>query len=252
MEKGKFWSRMGQWFQGTGRQGLDPDLGSEATSQDRLQDGPDGRRAAKPRRTNDGSGTRVWLRLGGASARADRLEQFHTRLVELAESIRTHVERQAGQSEAAAISLNRLADKIMQLCEESQSRRAMLERIVSGINEQAASTKRIEQSLSQLPQLAEGQRTTMVSLAQHLDLSRQTNEKGAATLDQFQRTLVALGEGINASAGALNDLRADTIDRQERLAAVVHQHARRMTWFAAAAIALLTATAASSWIALLR
>lgn len=92
----------------------------------------------------------------------------------------------------------------------------------------------------------------MVSIARHLESSRQTNEKGAAAMEQFQRTLTTLVEGVQSSAGALNDLRTDALERQESLSAGVERQSRRLTWFAAIAVALLAIGAAAGWVAVFR
>ncbi len=92
----------------------------------------------------------------------------------------------------------------------------------------------------------------MDSIARHLEGSRQANEEGAAALEQFQQALTTLVEGVQASAGALSDLRTDALERQERLSVGVERQNRRLTWFAATAVALLAIGAAAGWVAVLR
>ncbi len=252
MEKTGFWSRVGQWIQGTGREDLEPRFEADDSPPDHPHGRLDGRPTTKPRRTHDGSAHRLWSRLGGASVRADRLEQLFTKFVELTESIGAHLERQSLLSEEMARSLSQLDHGVGELSTTSRSQQVLLEQIAARMHDQAACTARIEQTLAPLPQRIQEHRDTMVSIARYLESSRQANEKGVAAMEQFQRTLTTLVEGVQASAGALNDLRTDALERQERLSAGAERQSRRLTWFAATAVALLVIGAAAGWVAVFR
>ena len=252
MEKTGFWSRVGQWIQGTGREDLQPRFEADESPPDHPLGRLDGRPPTKPRRTHDGLAHRLWSRLGGASVRADRLEQLFTKFVDLTESIGAHLERQTLRSEEMARSLSQLNYGVGELSTTLQSQQALHEQIAARIHDQAACTARVEETLASLTPRIQEHRDTMVSIARHLESSRQANEKGAAAMEQFQRALTTLVEGVQASAGALNDLRTDALERQERLSAGVERQSRRLTWFAATAVALLAIGAAAGWVAVFR
>lgn len=252
VEKTGFWSRVGHWIQGTDPDGLEPRFQAGESPSKHPHGRLDGRPPAKSRHAPNGTAHRLWSRLGGASVRADQLEQLSTKFVELTESIGTHLERQSLCSEEMARSLSQLNDGVEELSTTIRSQQALLEQVAARIQDQAACTARIEQTLAPLTPRIQEHRDTMVSIARHLESSRQTNEKGAATMEQFQRTLTTLVEGVQSSAGALNDLRTDAIERQESLSAGVERQSRRLTWFAATAVALLAIGAAAGWVAVFR
>ncbi len=148
MEKTGFWSRVGQWIQGTGREDLEPRFEADESPPDHPLGRLDGRPPTKQRRTHDGSAHRLWSRLGGASVRADRLEQLFAKFVEVTESIRAHLERQTLRSEEMARSLSQLDHGVGELSTTSRSQQDLFEPIAARIHDQAACTARIEQTLA--------------------------------------------------------------------------------------------------------
>ena len=129
MEKTGIWSRVGHWIQGSGHKGLGPRFKADESPPDHPQRSIDGQPPTKPRRTHDGSTHRFWPRQGGASVRADRLEQLFTKFVELTESINAHLERQTLRSEEMARSLSQLDHGVGELSTASRNQQALLEQI---------------------------------------------------------------------------------------------------------------------------
>ena len=128
----------------------------------------------------------------------------------------------------------------------------LLSRISEAAQADAASAKRVEEGLLQLPQLADGQRETMVSIGRQLDLSRQTNERIADTMEGFQQAITSLGETVEASSKALQEMRWDATAREERVASLLQHQTRWLVTFGWSAIGFAAIAAIVGLIVLLR
>jgi hypothetical protein len=110
----------------------------------------------------------------------------------------------------------------------------------------------VEENLSQFPRLADAQRETMVSIGRQLDLSRQTGDRVGTTLEGFQQAVTLLGEATGASAKALQEMRRNSLEREERVATILQEQTRRLTLFSVAALSASIVAAVIGIIALLR
>ncbi len=241
MQRATFWSRMGHWFRPTGRStdGLDG-LGS---------DGGTGRGELV---MTEPPGAAPKFRLARSALTIERFEEEHARVVNLVESVQTHLQQQGERSELIARSLSRLAESLEHLPEASKTQLDALVAIGQRLEADGASFRRVEENLSQLPRIADAQRETMVSIGRQLDLSRQTNEKVGTTLDGFQQAVTVLGDTTSASTKALQEMRWDAAHREERVATILEEQTRRLTIFAVAAVGLGVLAAVMAGIALLR
>jgi hypothetical protein len=182
----------------------------------------------------------------------ERLEEEYARVVNIVESVQKHLEQQGERAESMAGSLTRLAESLDHMPETSKTQLELLSTMNHQMGVDGACVKRVEENLSQLPRLADAQRETMVSIGRQLDLSRQTNDRVATTLDGFQQAVTLLGEATGASAKALQDMRSDASSREERVATILQEQTRRFTIFAAVAVGLLLVAGVIGVIALIR
>lgn len=249
MERTRFWSRVGQWFQGVdsasdenGGRSARPEAGVGPTAGDDVPQSDAARSAVAAR----------WTVLGRTSARSAEAEQLHVHLREMAEESRaTHV-RQA----EAFTSARRILDDVRKLLAEiaagAEVHRGLMERVAGRTDDQAACARRSEQSLSQLPKMADTQQALMASLTQHLELSRQTTEKAAGAIERLHATLAEIGAEVAASAEAVEELRRGSSESENAIVGLIRTEARRIIWFAGAAIGVLVISGVAGWIAVFR
>ncbi len=250
MERATLWSRVGHWLRTSRRPGgHDPyaPIGPNAPGDDGGVPpmGP----GVIPSET---SVPTPKFRLARMGTTAERLEAEYSRVVKLVESVQTHLELQGERSESITRSLNRLAESLAHLPETSKTQLELLSTMSQQMSVDGACVKRVEENLSQLPRLADAQRETMVSIGRQLDLSRQTSDRVGTTLEGFQQALTLLGEATGTSAKALQEMRWDASSREERVATILHEQTRRLTYFAAAAVGLSAVAAVIGLIALIR
>lgn len=244
MGRPNLWSRVGYWFRPAGR----PVGANDQETLDRYAGSPPTAEGG----AIGGGDSVARLRLNRAGSSLERLETEYTRVVNLIESVQKHLETQGERTEQVARSLDRLAESLGHLPEASKTHLELVSAISERITSNGAAAKRIEDSLSQLPQIADAQRETMVSIGRQLDLSRQSSERTATTLDGFQQAVTLLGEATAASAKALQALRSEATVREDRVAAILQAQTQRFTWFAWAATSLALVAAAVGLMALLR
>lgn len=251
LEKPTLWSRVGHWFKRSPRPvgyGLEdaPAGGLGPTS------GVDGDIGIAPHAASaaEGRGSLSRFRFSRSGPNLERLEEEYARIVNLMESIQTHLASQAERSDIMARSLDRLAEGLAQVPEASRRHLELLSTISDAATADAASAKRVEEGLVQLPQLADAQRETMVSLGRQLDLSRQTSERVADTMDQFREAVTKLSEATGASTRTLREMHQEAEVRDERAASLLQVQTRRLTMFAWSAIGLAVIVAVVGLIAL--
>jgi len=201
---------------------------------------------------SDGSSAGPKFRLSRTASAIDRLEEEYARVIKIVESVEKHLELQSERGESMADALNRLAVSMEHMPEASKAQVELLSTIHHQMDVDSASDKRVDENLSQLPRLADAQRETMVSIGRQLDLSRQTGDRVGTTLDGFQQAVTLLGESTGASAKALQEMRLNASEREERVATLLHQQTRRLTFFAFAAVGASIVAGVIGLIALLR
>lgn len=251
MERATLWTRVGQWLRPSAHPGepdrypttdppLDPIGGGGMTSTDS---------GIIP---SDGSSVGPKFRLARTPSAMERLEEEYARVIKIVESVEKNLELQSERSESMAGSMNRLAESLGHLPETSKAQLELLSTMNHQMGVDGVCVKRVEESLSQLPRLADAQRETMVSIGRQLDLSRQTNDRVATTLDGFQQAVTLLGEATGASAKALQEMRRNSSEREERVATILKEQTRRLTLFSVAALSASIVAAVIGIIALLR
>ncbi len=249
MERETLWARVGQWLRPSTRP-VDPD---RFPPTDPL--GPIGGGMASTDTgiiPSDGSGVGPKFRLARTGSAIDRLEEEYARVIRIVESVEKHLELQSERGDSMAGSLNRLADSLEHMPETSKAQVELLTTMNHQMEVDGACAKRVEENLSQLPRLADAQRETMVSIGRQLDLSKQTNERVVTTLEGFQQAVTLLGEATGASAKAMQDMRRTASEREERVATILQEQTRRLTFFAFAALGASIVAAVIGIIALLR
>ncbi len=251
MERATFWSRVGNWFRpSSGRDEPDPFPPGDASIGSRGEGGTSttdtGIMAA------DASSLGPKVRLARTTSAIERLEEEYARVIKIVESVQKHMELQSERSEAMADSLDRLADHLKHMPESSKAQVELLSTINHQMGVDSASLKRLDENLSQLPRLADAQRESMVSIGRQLDLTRQTGDRVGTTLEEFNQAVTHLGETTGASAKALQELRLNASAREERVAALLQNQTRRLTFFAVAALGASIVAAAMGLIALFK
>lgn len=235
MEKETLWARVRQWLRPSTRPG---DLDRFPPTAPSL--GPIGGGGMASTDTgiipSDGSSVGPKFRLARTGSAIDRLEEEYARVIKIVESVEKHLELQSERGDSMAGSMNRLAEGLEHMPETSKAQVELLSAMNQQMGVDGACIKRVEENLSQLPRLADAQRETMVSIGRQLDLSRQTNDRVATTLDGFQQAVTLLGEATAASARALQDMRGEASARENRVASILENQTRRFTVFAVAAV----------------
>ena len=252
MERATLWARVGQWLRPSARPDdsdrfppIDPPLGpiggggGLATTDTGII-------------ASDTSGSGSKFRLTRTTSAIDRLEEEYARVIKIVESVQKHLELQGERGESMAGSLNRLAANLEHMPETSKAQVELLSTMNHQMSVDGACVKRVEENLSQLPRLADAQRETMVSIGRQLDLSRQTGDRVGTTLEGFQQAVTLLGEATGASAKALQDMRRNASEREERVATILQEQTRRLTFFALAAVSVSIVAAVIGILALLR
>ncbi len=251
MEKETLWARVGQWLRPSTRPG-DPDRFPQIAP----PLGPIGSGGIASTDTgiipSDGSSVGPKFRLARTGSTIDRLEEEYARVIKIVESVEKHLELQSERGDSMAGSLNRLAESLEHMPETSKAQVELLSTMNHQMSVDGACAKRVEENLSQLPRLADAQRETMVSIGRQLDLSRQTGDRVGTTLEGFQQAVTLLGEATSASAMALQDMRRTASEREERVAAILQEQTRRLTFFAITALGASIVAAVIGIIALLR
>ena len=251
VEKATLWARVGHWLRPSARPG-DPDRFAPTVP----PLGPIGGGGMASTDTgiipSDGSSVSSKFRLARTGSAIDRLEEEYARVIRIVESVEKHLELQSERGESMAGSMNRLAESLEHMPETSKAQVELLSTMNHQMGVDGACVKRVEENLSQLPRLADAQRETMVSIGRQLDLSRQTGDRVATTLDGFQQAVTLLGEATGASAKALQEMRWNAAAREERVATLLQEQTRRLTFFAVAAVGASIVAAVIGIIALLR
>jgi hypothetical protein len=168
------------------------------------------------------------------------------------DGIQAHMASQSERSEAMVRSLDRLANGIRDMSQTSQAHLELLSGISEAAQADAASAKRLEEGLLQLPQLADGQREAMVSIGRQLDMYRQTDERIAEAMEGFRQAITSLGDTVEASGKALQEMRWDATAREERVASLLLQQTKWLVTFGWSAISLAAIAAIVGLIALFR
>lgn len=249
MEKATFWSRVGHWFRPGGKSVSVDEIGGDGA----MSDGQGSALSAStPPDVLGASSGGSRFRLARSSSAVERLEEEYARIVRLVESVQTHLERQGERADVMARSLSSVADSLSSLPDSTRSNSEALASINERLEEDAAALKRLDDNLSPLPRLADAQRETMVTIGRHLEDARETNEKIVTTLDGFQETVTMVSEATSATARALQQIRSDSLAKEDRVASALREQTRRMTQFAVAAVALATVAAVVAVVALIR
>ena len=251
MERATLWARVGQWLRPSPRPG-DPDRFPPTDP----PLGPIGGGGMASTDTgiipSDGSSPGPKFRLARTASAVERLEEEYARVIKIVESVQRHLEIQSERGESTAGSLDRLAESLEHLPETSKAQVELLSTMNHQMGVDGACVKRVEENLSQFPRLADAQRETMVSIGRQLDLSRQTGDRVGTTLEGFQQAVTLLSESTDASAKALQEIRRNASEREERVATILQEQTRRLTFFAAAAVGASIVAAVIGIIALLR
>ena len=251
MERTKFWSRVGHWFAGTGR-------ATASASAD--QAGPAPAPEAPPARSSlpdpalitaeGGSGPISKLRASRSSSSLNRIEETYRELAQWMEKIERQLGAQTDHTGRITQLLDRLATGLANVPARTQQQAELLTAIREDASTQVACAKRVEESVSQLPQIADAQRETMVSIGRQLGLAREASDRMAATVAENHEVLGRLGEAMDASTKALQEMRWDVSARDAQISALLTEHTRRFTQFAWCAIGLAAVAATIACLAL--
>lgn len=253
MEKQTFWSRVGHWFKRSPRPvGYGPENAPAGALEPTSGVDGDIRSAPDAASATEARGSLSRFRFSRSGPNLERLDEEYARVVNLMESIQTHLAAQAERSDIMARSLDRLAEGLAQVPDASRKHLELLSTMSEAVAAGAASAKRVEESLIQLPQLADAQRETMVSIGRQLDLSRQTSGRVADTMDQSREAITKLSEATGASTKTLQEMHQEAGVRDERAAFLLQEQTKRLVMFAWSAIGLAVVVAVVGLIALFR
>lgn len=231
-----FWTRMGGWLKPLRRHGGEDDIVTGEQMPDAVGTSIEGV-------------TRVRGFRGG---HLERLEEEYSRVAQLMDSVRSHLEQQGERADLMARSLDRVANALGEMPEVWKSHLETVSAIRDHLGTTSGFVKRIDENLSQLPQIADAQRETMVSIGRQLDGARQSDERIASVLQGCESGLTQLAEATGASAKALQELRWDTAAREERVAVILREQSQRFRVFAFAAMALAAVAAGLGLVGLFR
>jgi len=243
------WSRLGHWFRRANHKNRAGDVSVAESPSPGEAEVVQASTVALTDGESMGSGR---FRLTRTSGTLERLEEEYKRIVKLIDAIQEHLSSQAQRSGAMIESLDRIAGGVSGSPEAARQQQQQLAKIMVATATSAASARRVEEGLLQLPQLADAQRETMVSIGRQLDLSRQTIERMAGSMDGFQQAIRNLAAVTENSTKKLEEIRWDLKARDERVAELLGRQSRRFSLFAWAVIGLAVVAAIGSVIALFR
>lgn len=243
MERTKLWTKVGNWFK--------PDSGRdrESAGNSRISGSPiPGQQSSEISRSEGSS----LFRRSRTNPQLERLEAEYTRVVDLIGSVQTHLGEQRERADRMAGSLDSLAESLTHFPDASRAQLDALAAIKDQLASDGAGLHRLEESIAQLPQIADAQRETMVTIARHLEESRETTAKVVGTLDGFRESMAQVGEATSATGRAIEKIRWDHAARDERLTAILQQQAKRLSTFATAAFVLAAVATVAVVVALFR
>ncbi len=247
----RFWSRLGGWLRAPGRSvlinggGDRPDestdvfdVGFDAMPPDRASDtrlipAP----KPRPRKTD---------------ANLERLEETYAKIFGLVESIQAHCQVQDRRSQQAVDSLDQMVGHLAEARDSANARKDLLSNLAEQVTDHTARTRRMEENLAQLPRLADAQRESLAAIGRQLDSARQTADRATTTLTGLEHAVSSLGEATVASAKSLRQLHEDSCAREERMADLLSQQTKRMTYLAWIAAGAALTGAVLGFAALLR
>lgn len=250
-EKSTFWSRVGHWFRSPGRGAEGLEAGANALGDSTLPDAIDPTGIAV---TGDSAGARLTtrFRLGNRETAIERLEEGYNRVIQLIESMQRHMAIQEERSATIADAVSKLAVAMSQTPQTMEQSRALLEALGDRAESQTQSLRRLEESLTQLPHLADAQRETMTLVSHQLDGMRRTTDSVTSTLDGFRTAVDRLGTATQESSAALAQWHEDSALRERRMAELLSEQTKRLTFFSVAAVCAAVAAAVIGLAALLR
>ena len=246
-----FWSRLGGWFRMQGH-GATFENGTPGDAPAPVPPGGGAVPATREVSRNDEPSPTPKHRLVRRDAALERLEEGYGKILGLIESIERHLEQQDDQAEAVTRSLERIADTLGNWHERARTQAELVAEINSRLEAESARTRKFQESLAQWPAIADAQRETMSAISRQIDLSRETGDRVATTMQGFGQSVVELTEAVSTSTSTMDVFRTEAAAGEARFMKLFEQQTRRLTFFACVAIGVAAVVAIMGLVALLR
>ncbi len=238
MERTTLWSRFGGWLRDpAGKGGRGESIGAQH---------PQGQSTGAD--VDPAPGTAVLAKREPTDR--ERLDTTLTKVADLIESIQHHLTSQDERTQRITDSLQSIATSLADLPQTTQKQTEALDAIRQHLETDIAMHRRTEDALSEMPRIADAQRETMVSIGRHIDAVRQTQDDSAAAVGEVRGSVDRLESRATDNLTAIKQMHIDGAARDDRLTLIVQEQTKRLTWFAAAAIAVAAVAAVMGIIAL--
>ncbi len=223
-----FSDRVGGFFRRFKRERGDSAVGVHLNGDDGqndYSDGFDGDDAAtavldEPGHNGNGNGNGHGLAKpnGSRDSTLSKLERGYDEVVDLMQSVRSHLSEQSERSERLVSILEGLPEALRGLPESSRRQAQMLESIQTHLDRQAISGEKLTDAISGLSKSTEAQDQAMSAMQQQLAAQHETDQLMLGSFSQINGTLSQVGESNQASADMLRQLaeHAERSDRQMR------------------------------------
>lgn len=212
-----FWSRLTNAFRSPGN-----GANGHRTSTD-----PAHSRTDHPERDPDGSGT--WRAEPLTKRQRPSMEQLrnsYEQVTQLMDAIHDHLKRQDERSERLAQTVERVAGSLDQLTETQRTQGDSL----ASIAKHTAVASNHTESLGQLPASMRSHAEAIRSMANYLDVSRESNGKLVDSLHRFGGAVAALETTGTAQIETLQRLQSANTDQTESLKEFIREQNRRFLW----------------------
>jgi hypothetical protein len=246
MERAGFWTRMANWFRGSG---LGPANGLPGLGRDGFLQGvdPDPEAAAHPLAPAS--------RLSKQQLREqalERLQDGHLRVVALIESLHKHMENQDRRGASIAGALEQMAGHTAALSDTSRLQTETLGAIATQLQNGNERTQRWEQAFAQFPALAEAQRATLATLSDQLAAGVRADERVGESLQTVRGALDALHRSTSTSTDVLKSVQESAARNQELIGELIQKQRKWLTRLVVVTLAVAVVAVVLAVLALVR
>lgn len=255
MEQKKLWSKMTGWLKPTARPMSADGAGSGGADGDGA--GSDG--AFEPGANVDGGSSAASPIFGGGISKRrrnevslERLQEGHTKVIELIDSIQQHQGRQDVRAEEISSSLSNVARTLSNIDGASQAQTDRLTQIAEALQTGNERAGRWEETLAELPELARAQRDSLAAVAQQMEDAGERDSRMSSSLDSFREAVISLSDATTSSSVAVKSLQMSTLENHELVATLMKEQNKRFVMLFAVTLALVVIAIVAGMVALLQ
>ena len=213
-----FWKRVGSAFRAGG-----PLMACENSEVSPLAVAPAGDRPGGGNGWRSGGFRLPWV---GRRQSLRQLDERYRQMLELADAIRDHFERQDERARELTAGVERLGCTLEQLAEAQRAESRCIASIAARMDEASRHTAGLSATLLELPAALQAQAEAVHAVARQMEASRASDLELVGSLQQFSRAADALRDSGAAQIDTLRGLHQAGEAQHECVAAFVRQQTR--------------------------